>query len=47
MMGQSAYDINFLVPALLMAALWFPVRICLDMLIGKKAAEDGSDEDAP
>lgn len=33
MLGQTAYEANFLIPAGLLVLLWFPFRIILDFLV--------------
>ncbi len=41
MLGQSAYEANFMIPALLLAALWFPFRLLADLAVKPDLSKDG------
>lgn len=47
MLGQSAYEANFIIPALLLAVLWLPFRLLVDLAVkpdlSKEGEADGED----
>lgn len=41
MLGQTAYEATYVIPSLLLAALWFPFRLLADLAVKPDLGKDG------